>query len=160
MKIAEESGMTLVEALITMLVMLFGLLAMAQVLAFSVIASKTYGRDATRATASAHDKMEELNNLEFTDTTTNVTVVPPYPSNGVGLTAGGSIPPADATEGYADYVDAAGSRTTAGQAAFRRQWQVINETATLKRIIVVVTSIRGFQYGTAPSTTLVTFKTP
>ena len=157
--LSDESGMTLVESVIAMLVLLFGLLAMAQVLAFSVAASKTFGRDATKATAYAHDKMEELTSLSFADTTTNVTVAPPFPATGVGLTAGGSIDPVSPIVGYVDYLNQTGLRTTAGAAAFTRQWQIIDDSGHLKRIIVAVTSNRSFRNGTAPSTTAVTYKT-
>lgn len=158
-KLPDESGMTLVEAMIAMLVLLVGLLAVAQVIVFNTLAGKAYGRDATQATAAAHDKMEELTGLAFTDTTTNITVAPPFPANGVGLTAGGSIPPAAPAAGYCDYLDTAGVRTTAGAAAYTRQWQVINDSATLKRIIVAVTSNKSLRHGIAPSTTAVTYKT-
>ncbi len=158
--LSDQSGMTLVECIIALFILLIGLLAMAQVLAFSVVASKTYGRDSTKATAAAHDKMQELTGLEFTDTTTNVTVAPPFPATGVGLTAGGSIDPSSPVTGYVDYVDLSGVRTTAGAAAYTRQWQIINDSATVMRIIVVVTSNKSFQYGAAPSTTLVTYKAP
>lgn len=158
--VSDDSGMTLVEALIAMLILLFGLLAMAQVLAFSIVASKTFGRDATKATAYAHDKMEELTGLNFADTTTNVTVTAPFPSNGAGLSGGGSIPPNAPTANYVDYLDANGVRTTAGASVYTRQWQIVNDAANLKRIIVVVTSKKSFKYGTAPTTTAVTYKTP
>ena len=157
--LSDDRGMTLVEAMIAMLILLFGLLAVAQVLVFSTVASKTYGRDATKATAAAHDKMEELTGLPFADMTTNITVAPPYPANGVGLSAGGSIPPAAPAAGYCDYLDLSGVRTTAAAAAYTRQWQVIDDSATLKRIVVAVTSNKSFRYGTAPSTTAVTYKT-
>ena len=157
--IKDESGMTLVESTMAILILLVGMLAMAQGLTFSVVASKTYGRDSGKATASAHDKMEELNGLQFSDTTTNVTVAPPYPASGYGLTAGGSVYPATPTPGYADYIDLTGARTTASSAAYTRQWQIINDSANQKRIIVSVASNKSFRYGIAPSTTLVTQKT-
>ncbi|MEJ2244673.1 MAG: hypothetical protein P8Y80_01100, partial [Acidobacteriota bacterium] len=115
-----------------------------------------------KATAAAHDKMEELTDLLFDDTTTNLTVNAPYTSDGVGLTAGGSIPPAAPAAGYVDYVDAFGARTTSGNALYTRQWQIIDDGAVtdLKRIIVTVTSNKSFQAGTPPSTTIVTEKTP
>ncbi len=158
-KLSNDSGMTLIETLIALAVLLFGLLALAQVLVYSVVASKAYGRDMTKTAASAHDKMEELTSLSYTDTTTNVTVNAPYPANGVGLTAGGSIPPNDPVGGYSDYLDKAGARTTAGDAAYTRQWKIINDTAKVKRIIVSVTSKKSFKFGTAPTTTVVTLKT-
>jgi Tfp pilus assembly protein PilV len=159
-QMSDESGMTLVETLIALMVLMFGLLAMAQVMAFNVVASKTFGRDATKTTAFARDKMEELTSLRFTDTTTNVTVDPPYPASGVGLSAGGGIPPTAPVAGYADYLNQAGVRTTSANALYTRQWQIINDTANIKRIIVSVTSNKSFRYGTPPSTTVVTQKTP
>ncbi len=154
-----ESGMTLVETMIATLIMAVGLLALTQALVFSVVVSKSYGRDATRATAAAHDKMQELTGLQFTDTTTNVTVAAPFPANGVGLTAGGSIPPAASVAGYVYYLDNAGTRTNQAAAACTRQWQIVNDAANIKKIIVVVTSNRSFRNGVAPSTTLVTYRT-
>lgn len=156
---ADDSGMTLVETMIAMLILLIGLLSLAEIMAYSIVASKTYGRDSTKATAAAHDKMEELTSLSFTDTNTNVTVAAPFPANGVGLTAGGSVPPNAAVGGYSDYLDFTGTRTTADAAAYTRQWQIINDSATVKRIIVTVTSMKSFKYGTAPVTTVVTYKT-
>ena len=157
----NESGMPLVESMIAILILLFGLLALAQAIAFSVIASKTYGRDSGLATAAAHDKMEELVGLPFGDTTTNLAEDPPYGAAGTGLAAGGSFYPADPVEGYSDALDVAGARTaSASDIAYTRQWQVINETAARKKIIVSVRSNKSFDYGTAPSTVLVTQKTP
>jgi prepilin-type N-terminal cleavage/methylation domain-containing protein len=155
----DEKGMTLVESMIAILILVVGLLATAQVLAFCVIASKTYGRDAGKTTASAHDKMEELVNLQFSDTTTNVTFNSPYPATGVGLTAGGSVYPSAPVAGYADYLNFTGSRTSSGSSAYTRQWQIINDSANVKRIIVSVASKRSYRYGIAPSTTIVTQKT-
>jgi len=156
---SKESGITLVETLIAMLILLFGLLAMAHVLSFGTIASKTLGRDSTKSTAYAHDKMEELLTLEFGDTTTDVTVNAPFPATGVGLTAGGSVPPSTPADGYVDYLDINGARTTSSEGAYTRQWQIINDATGLKRIIVVVTSTKSFRYGVSPSAVLVTFKT-
>jgi Tfp pilus assembly protein PilV len=159
-KLSEERGMTLVETMIALMVLLFGLMAMAQVLAFSIVASKTLGRDSTKTTAFARDKMEELQSLSFADVHTNVTVNPPYPTNGVGLTAGGSVPPASLAEGYYDYLDSAGARTDSEAALYTRQWQILADGTNIKKIIVAVTSNKSFRYGTAPSTVLVTQKTP
>jgi hypothetical protein len=159
MKKDNESGMTLVETMIAMLILLSGLLAAAQVLAVCVMGSKTYGRDSGKATAAAHDKMEELIGLKFSDIKTDLTVAPPNPATGVGLTAGGNIHPADPVSGYADYLDASGNRTDSGLALYTRQWQIVDESATSKRIAVSVNSKKSFKNGTAPSTILVTQKT-
>ncbi len=156
--ISTERGFTLIEAMIAILIMLCGLLAIGQILTFCLVASKTYGRDATRATTFAHDKMEELTGLGFTDTTTNVTVAAPFTTDGVGLTQGGSVPPATPATGYSDYLDISGARTAAEGAAYTRQWQIIDDSTGLKRVIVTVTSNKTFRYGSAPATTMVTFK--
>jgi Tfp pilus assembly protein PilV len=156
----DEGGMTLVETMIATLILGVGLLAITQALTFSVVASKVYGHHAMQATAAARDKMQELTGLKFADTTANVTVAAPFPTNGVGLTAGGSILPSSSVAGYIDYIDAAGVRTTQSAAAYTRRWQILNDDTSLKRIIVVVTSNKNYRNGSAPSTTLVTYKTP
>jgi Tfp pilus assembly protein PilV len=161
-KTTDESGFTLVESLIAILILVAGLLSLAQVLTFTIMASKTHGRDTAKTTAAAQDKMEELTNLDFTDTTTNLTVEIPYTSDGVGLTAGGSIPPSDPVDGYVDYLDSSGARTTSGNAVYTRQWQIVDDSAAtnVKRIIVTATCTRSLQVGLNPSTTLITEKTP
>jgi hypothetical protein len=155
-----EDGSMLVETLIATLILLSGLLAMAQVSVFSVMSSKSYGRDGSKTTAFAHSKIDELQSLNFTDITTNISQAYPFPATGAGLTAGGSIPPTNPVDKYVDYVDSSGVRTTAGSARFVRQWQILDDAANVKRIIVSVTSTGSYHNGTPPSTTLVTFKTP
>jgi type II secretory pathway pseudopilin PulG len=158
----SESGMTLIESMFAILILLVGLLGMAQVLTFSVMASKAHGRDAGKTTACARDKMEELVGLEFTDTTTNVTVTPPFTADGMGLSAGGSIYPEDPVDGYSDSLNETGTRTDEDSPAFTRQWQIIDDASNpnLKTIIVSVRSNKSFENGTAPSTTIITQKTP
>jgi type II secretory pathway pseudopilin PulG len=161
--IKNESGMTLVESLMAILILLAGLLSMAQVLAFSVVASKTHGRDASRATAVARDKMEELLALEFSDTTTNVSVFPHAAAANTGLSPGyGSVYPDEPVDLYHDCLDAAGARTTnAGSVAYTRQWKIVNVPGAtkLKQILVSVRSNKSFRVGTAPSTLLISQKT-
>lgn len=159
---SAQSGFTLVESLIAIVILTAGLFSMAQVLTFTVMASKTYGQDAAKATSAAQDKMEELKQLDFYDSTTNITVNRPYTTDGVGLTEGGSIHPADPADGYVDFIDASGARTSEENAVFTRQWQIIDDPSftDLKRILVTVTSDRSFQVGENPTTTLVTEKVP
>jgi len=131
-----ESGMTLVESMMAILILLGGLLMMAQVLAVSVLASKTHGRDSGKTTVFARDKMEELTALNFANTS---------------LTAGN----------YSDYLNINGTTATSStSAAYTRQWQVSDISTTRKRITVSVASNKSFRYGAAPSATLVTEKTP
>lgn len=144
-RLKEDSGMTLIESMLSILILLVGLLLLAQVLTMSIVASKTYGRDAGKATVSARDKMEELSGLDFAD---------------AALTAGGSIDPSSPATGYVDGLNADGTINTNGAPDYTRQWQIIDDSANLKRIIVSVTSSRSFDHGTPPSTVMVTEKTP
>lgn len=149
----DESGMTLVESMMAILILLVGLLAMAQVLAFSVVASKNYGRDAGKTTVSARNKMEELTGLQFTTSGT-----------AAGLTAGGSIYPSSPVTGYVEYINQAGSAitTTSPDVTYVRQWQISDTNANTKQIMVSVSvnnSKRRLKYGETPSTTMVTVKT-
>jgi Tfp pilus assembly protein PilV len=155
----NAAGLTLIETMISMLILMFALLFLAQMFATAIVLNKNHGRDASKTTAFAHDKMEELNGLAFADTTTNLTVIPPYPANGKGLLLGGSIPPTAPAANYVDYLDQYGVRTlVAADRVFTRQWQIINVNASLKQINVAVTSTKSFNFGTAPVTVSVTYK--
>jgi len=153
----EESGMTLIESMIALLILLIGLLTMAQVLAFSVIASKNYGRDAGRTTVSARDKMEELTALRFTYTYTNTSDT----FTDTGLTTGGSLYPSTPVTGYVEYFGPNGGTASASDATYVRQWEISDISANQKKIMVSVSSTdkRRLRYGERPSTTLVTVKT-
>jgi Tfp pilus assembly protein PilV len=154
----EEQGISLVETMISVVILVVALLSMAQLLAISLVMNKNGGRDATRTTVFAQDKVEELSSLVFSDTTTNITVDPPYPSNGTGLTSGGSTSPAAPVTGYADYLDSSGARTAGADAAFTRRWQIIDESAKLKRILVSVTSNKSFRFGKIPETIIALYR--
>jgi Tfp pilus assembly protein PilV len=129
----NESGMTLVESMVAILILLVGLLTMAQVLTFSVMASKNLGRDSTKATAYACDRMEQLMSVPISD---------------------GSF-----TSGM-DYINYDGSVATGknGDTRYTRQW-TITDTGSAKKIVVSVTSTKSFSYGKSPSTVLLAERT-
>ena len=155
----RQDGFTLVEALVAMLILAFALVSLAHLFGVAIFLNKNQGRDATKTGAFAHDKIDELAALAFGDMTTNVTVNPPYPANGKGLSAGGSIPPAAPVSSYVDYLDRNGARTTPVNAFFTRQWQIADESTALKRITVTVTSNRVADVRSAPIAVLATYKT-
>ncbi len=136
MDLREESGMSLIESMMAVLILLAGLLMMAQVLTVSVIASKTHGRDSGKTTIAARDKMEELKALSFSDTAL-----------------------ADTGTESNDYLNADGTAGSSTSAVYTRAWQVTNVSGNQKRIRVTVTGTKSFKYGQPPSTTLVTDKT-
>ncbi len=159
-KMKNECGITLVETMIAVLILVVGLLSMAQVLAFSVIASKTHGRDSGKITAAARDKMEELMALQFTDTASDTTVYPNASAGGEGLKAGGVVYPGTPQDKYHDHLDDSGARTTdPNNVVYTRQWNISNNAdSTLKKITVSVVKNRGLQMGTVPSTLLISYK--
>src|SRR6266542_2447089 len=88
----NKGGFSLIETMIAMFILVFALISLAQMMALAIVINKNQGRDATKATGFAHDKVEELTGLAFTDQTSNVTVNPVngvYPATGRGLIAGG-----------------------------------------------------------------------
>jgi len=150
----NKDGFSLIECMIAMLILVFALVALAQLMALAIVVNKNQGRDGTKATGFAHDKMEELTGLAFVDTTSNVTVNPVngvYPATGKGLLVGGNLPPTAPAANYSDTLDQFGARTTtAANIAFTRQWQITNVNATLKQITVGVTSNKSFRSGNGP----------
>ena len=157
-----KDGFTLVETMMAMIIMTVALVSLGQLLGLAIVINKNQGREATRATGFAHDKMEEINALDFTDTTTDVTKDYPYPATGKGLVAGGTLPPAAVQTGYYDYLDRSGVRTTtSSKIAFTRQWKITDVSSTLKQITVAVTGTKSFRFGAgaAPVTVSSTLKT-
>ena len=161
----NKGGFSLIETMIAMFILVFALISLAQLMALAIVINKNQGRDATKATAFAHDKMEELTGLAFNDQTSNVTVNPVngiYPATGKGLLVGGNLPPTAPVANYSDTLDQFGARTTtAANIAFTRQWQITNPNATLKQITVGVTSNKSFRSGNGalPVTVSTTLKT-
>ncbi len=162
-KLKNESGMTLIESLFAMVIMVLGLVTMAQVLAFCVVAGKSYGRDAGQTTAAARDKMDELMGMRFSvDPATNVVTVATALSTGNNQSAG-SIYPDAPVSGYSDRLDSYGAKAGADLAeseiSYIRQWKIDNDTSgTFKTISVSVRSNKSFKYGTTPTTVMVTNK--
>ena len=162
----NKGGFSLIETMIAMFIMVFALISLAQLMALAIVVNKNQGRDATKTTGFAHDKMEELSGLAFTDTTTNVSVSPFSVTASTGLSAGGNLPPTAPVANYSDTLDQFGARTTtAAQIAFTRQWQITNlpvgGPTTYKQIAVGVTSNKSFRSGNGalPVTVSVTLKT-
>ena len=157
----NKGGFSLIETMIAMFIMVFALISLAQLMALAIVVNKNQGRDATKATGFAHDNMEELTGLAFTDTTTNVSVSPFSVTASTGLSAGGNLPPTAPAANYSDTLDQFGARTTIpGSIAFTRQWQITNVNA-MKQIAVAVTSNKSFRSGNGalPVTVSVTLKT-
>jgi hypothetical protein len=145
----NESGISLIESMAAILIIVTGMLTLGQVLTLSIMASKTHGRDSGKATVAARDKMEELSELSIGDSK---------------LTAGGSLKAASRQNGYFDFLDEAGHVIqNEPSAAYTRYWLITDEEGWAfgrKRIAVSVASNRSFKYGVAPSTIMVTQKTP
>lgn len=151
----NESGISLVESMIAIVLLLVGMMSIAQVLMLSIVASKTHGRDSSKATIIARNKMEELTALPILD---------------AKLVKGGNIDPANREAGYYDFLDQGGNVIQPGDnpqqaeasAAYTRYWSITDEEGLAngrKRIAVAVTSNKSFHYGEAPSAVMVTQKT-
>jgi len=163
----SQSGVTLVESMIASLILIIVVVGLLPVLTMGFQTTEQQGDIATRTTEYADDKMESLITLSFTDNTTN-TATFPASLGGTGLggvmaasTTVGSVAPAAAVAGYADYFDFYGNLlTTSTGATYVRQWSISTDaTQTLKTITVSVTSLQKYGVlGIAPSTKLVSVK--
>jgi type IV pilus assembly protein PilV len=78
MKIRKnEKGFTLIEVMISMVILAIGILGLAPLMVLSIY-SNTYSQDLTRATAVAQDRIEQLKSapnfavVPYTETTNNV----------------------------------------------------------------------------------------
>ena len=119
----DESGVSLVELLISLVIFTTALMALAQLMTMGVAAS--YQSQARSDAASlVKFQLEVLKAVSFGDAM---------------LAAGGSVPPAAAVAGYSEQVDGTG-QVVANLSLHTRQWQVVDLTPTLKQITVAVTS--------------------
>ena len=162
----KQSGVTLIETMIAVLLLLIMGAGMMGVFAFSIGTNKSQGELATRTTEYAQDKMEQLMALSYADGATDTTVYPSAPAGGSGLggvmagstTVGGTTRGA-AVANYVDYLDASGNLLI-GAGFYTRQWSITtNAAGNLKTITVAVfASNAAGGPGAAPSSTLVCLK--
>ncbi len=108
----RQAGFTLVEALIAMVILSFGLIAVTNLMLVATT-SNTVGNQSTAAASVASQRMDQLKALSFTN---------------VGLTPGGSVT-AD-TNGYFDDTQVAGVGT------IHTRWQITSIDTTTKYLVV------------------------
>ena len=187
-KTKSQSGMSLVETMIALAVLLIvasGVMVLAVV---AVSTTETQGHLAARTAEYAQDKMEQLLALKFCDggtdglSGTNTTVFPAttnpagtglggctaatignvYPALPVPLT-GGSSDPANPAAGYVDYLDASGNLVTSTAAwEYIRVWQISIPAGTtgVEQITVTAQASKTIgSNGLLPATTVVALKT-
>jgi Tfp pilus assembly protein PilV len=183
-----QSGMTLVETMVALAILLTvatGVLALAAV---AVTTTENQGHLAARTAEYAQDKMEQLMSLSYCDggngtQGTDTTVFPPVVGSGTGLagctnltatiptaSTGGSLSTSAPATGYVDYLDAAGNLVTAaavGNGAtweYIRVWQIsipsgATNTTGLKQISVKAQVRTGVgRIGVLPQSTVVAMK--
>ena len=155
---ASESGVTLIETLIAVLIAVVGLFSVGSLIFQGMVTNKNRGTEVTRATIYAQDKMEKLLSLNFSSCTQSASAQPAscnttnIDANGWtdGLLAGGAIGPSvqatcpnsGASVGYVDFLDSNGLQLPGATAAtgcsaimpsgiaYVRMWQITDLTST------------------------------
>lgn len=107
----REAGFTLIEALIAIVILSFGLIAITNLMLVAAT-SNTVANQSTAATSIASAQLEQLKALTFAD---------------AGLTAGGSVVSDTA------YVS---DTPVAGVGVIHTRWQIVDVDATTKYIVV------------------------
>lgn len=189
MKRSAQSGISLLETLIALTVLVIVSVGVMAVATVAVGTTENQGHLQSRVTEYAQDKMEQLIGLSYgdgdppatsgTDTTvfpacSPQTINPAACTTGTGLAVGGSSDPtapvSSPGNGYVDYLDSAGNTTTVSSTTdpwyYIRVWQIDKPTGTtnLKRITVtaqVRSTIGGTRAGAGalPTATVVSLKT-
>ncbi len=136
-RIAGEGGFSLIEVLVAAVILMTGLIAVAQMF----ITSTHQNMEARRVTTTAvlaQQKIEQLRaltwgyddfGLPISDFASNIAVSPMTPSAGVGLQASPGDTLNTSTSGYVDYLDAYGAWVGTGgsppaNAIYVRRWSV------------------------------------
>jgi hypothetical protein len=132
-----ETGSTLVEVLVSTLIMAAGVLTMSQLFLASTV-SNTSARNDTLSTVLAEQKLERLRALAWgfdvaglpvSDFATDTTVTPESTTGGRGLQPSPATALQENTPGYVDHVDAAGHIVGNGvnppnTAVYTRRWSI------------------------------------
>jgi hypothetical protein len=155
---SSESGVTLIETLIAVLIAVVGLFSVGGLIFQGTVTNKNQGTEVTRATIYAQDKMEKLLSLNFSSCTQlpssqpsscNTTNISATGWTG-GLLAGGAIGPSvqatcpnsGSSVGYIDFLDSNGiqlpgstaatgcSGITSSDISYVRMWQITDVAST------------------------------
>jgi type II secretory pathway pseudopilin PulG len=135
-----EAGMTLVETMVALAMLLVVTIGVMNVAAIAVTTTENQGHLAARTAEYAQDKMEQLLALHYGDTTSDTTVIPTTPAGGQGLSVGGGLNTTAPVAQYVDYLDQSGNLVAAAGAwEYIRVWQVSTPagTANIKQIDVL-----------------------
>jgi hypothetical protein len=163
MRLAEESGISLIETMIACGILVVGMAGLLGLTSMAMSITENQGHLSARTTEYAVDKMEQLLELTYGDAQSNTTFFPSTNAGGTGLGGNiglgvsvGSSNPQAPVVGYTDYLDANGNvlctAATPCTAAppqtwyYKRVWQVSVPTPNLKQITVtaiVRTSVAG-----------------
>ena len=171
-----ESGVSLVETMIAVLVAFIVMSSIGAVIFSSMVANKNQGTEVTRMTALAQEKMEQLVRLPFTDATTNTTLITDSgwsigltPNTSTTLTQLSTCPASGTAEvGYVDFLDSNGQPLSGSCASaiaagygYERRWRITNVTGVtgLKQIAVAVYAPNAVRAGGGtPLVSLTTLK--
>jgi type II secretory pathway pseudopilin PulG len=133
----DERGFSLVEVLAAAVILMTGLIAVAQMFVVSTNTNMAARRVTTTAVL-AQQKIEQLRaltwgfddfGLPISDFTSDIAVSPPTPAGGVGLQASPGDTLNASTPGFVDYLDAYGAWVGTGAAppvgaVYVRRWSV------------------------------------
>ena len=161
----KDSGVTLVETMIAVLVALIGVFSIGSLIFQATVTNKNQGTEVTRATIYAQDKLEKMLSLDFSSCNQTASSQPTScNTTGItatawkqGLLAGGVITPNQKTcpssgssIGYVDFLDINGTQLTGSSCsalttsyAYTRMWQITDVSTGgpyQKRVTVAVWS--------------------
>jgi len=133
----DERGFSLVEVLAAAVILMTGLIAVAQMFVVSTNTNMA-ARRVTTTSVLAQQKIEQLRaltwgfddfGLPISDFTSDIAVSPPTPAGGVGLQASPGDTLNASTPGFVDYLDAYGAWVGTGAAppagaVYVRRWSV------------------------------------
>ncbi len=164
----SQAGMSLLETMIAMTVLLITTTGIMGIALVATSTTENQGHLAARTTEYAQDKMEQLMGLAYGNSIADTTVFPAASTGGTGLSIGGSSDPNAPVAGYVDYLDISGNPLPSALGAappswyYKRAWQISTPAGTtdLKQITVTTTvQSQVGSLGALPQSTVVVLKT-
>ena len=161
-RVAGEGGFSLIEVLAAAVILMTGLIAVAQMFIVSTNQNMSARRVTTTAVL-AQQKIEQLRaltwgyddfGLPISDISSDISVTPPTPTGGVGLQPSPGDTLTASTPGYVDYLDAYGAWIGTGGsppqgALYVRRWSIDplptnpNNTLVFQVLVGRITPVGG-----------------
>lgn len=168
-RLHAEAGTTLIETMFACAILTIVMAGLMMLSGVALSTTENQGHLGAREAEYAVDKMEQLQQLAYSDAQSDTTLFPSVDTGGTGLAIGGSSTTSAPVVGYTDYLDANGNVLCTGASPctatpptnwyYIRVWRVSSPAANLKQITVSASARMSMAGSPLQTSTVTSLKT-